>query len=99
MVMCSDTQSHASPSGHHRVCGGTGRRHKLTKNIYWMMVFMTDECVIIYGCWLQTHMNTISRTYHVWKPTNLIKFLFVHSLMIIGVREPCENYAVGKETL
>lgn len=79
MVMCSDTQSHASPLGHHPVCGGT-------------------DCVIICGCWLQTHMNTISRTYHVWKPTNLIKFLFVHSLMIIGARELCENYAVGEET-
>lgn len=39
---------------------------QINKNIYWVMVFMTDECVIICGCWLQMHMSTISRTYHVW---------------------------------
>lgn len=58
---------------------------QIKKNIYWMMVFMTDECVIICGCWPQTHMSTVSRTYHIWKPTNLIKFLFIRSLLIIGV--------------
>lgn len=49
------------------------------------MVFMTDECVIICGCWLQTYRSAISRMYHIWKPTNLIKSLFIHSLLIISV--------------